>query len=105
MAETDLRRTQDDPRQLTASKKQYADRRRRQTMSMIPVAGLAAATAMGGGDFLGLSDQTFLVVVGVVILGFFGFSLANWRCPSCGAYLGQRLNPRGGRACGATLRD
>lgn len=105
MLETDLRRRQADSRHLTDNKKEYAGRRRRQTLSLIPVGGLAAATAMGGGGALGLSDQTFFVVMGVVILGFFCFSLVNWRCPSCGAYLGQRLNPRECHTCGATLRD
>ena len=105
MPETDLRPRQADSRHLAENMKKYAARRRRQTVSLIPVGGLAAATAMGGGGILGLTDQTFLVVVGVVILGFFGFSLINWRCPSCGAYLGQRLNPRDCSACGAPLRD
>lgn len=105
MPETDLRRSQAGSRHLMENKKEYADRRRRQTVSLIPIGGVAAATAMGGGGALGLSDQAFLTVVGVVILGFFVFSLVNWRCPSCGAYLGQRLNPRECNACGATLRD
>jgi hypothetical protein len=105
MPETDLRRRQADSPHLTENKREYAVRRRRQTVSLIPIGGLAAATVMGGGGMLGLSDQAFLVVVGVVILGFFGFSLVNWRCPSCGAYLGQRLNPRECNACGANLRD
>ena len=105
MPKTDLRPEQSDSRRLTRHKKEYAERRRRQAVSLIPIGGLAAATALGGAGMLGLSDQAFLVVVGVVILGFFGFSLVNWRCPSCGAYLGQRLNPRECNTCGATLRD
>ena len=105
MSKTDLRREQSDSRQLMKHKKEYAEKRRRQTASLIPIGALAAATAVGGGGALGLSDQTFFAVVGVVILGFFGFSLVNWRCPSCGAYLGQRLNPRECNTCGATLRD
>ena len=105
MRETDLRRRQAGSRHLTEIKNEYASRRRRQTVSLIPVGVLAAVTAMDGGGMLGLSDQAFLVVAGAVILGFFGFSLVNWRCPSCGAYLGQRLNPRECNACEATLRD
>lgn len=105
MGKTDLKGPPSDSRQLTRCKKEYAAKRRRQAVSVIPVGALGAVTAMGGGGMLGLSDQVFLVVVGVVILGFFLFSLVNWRCPSCGAYLGQRLNPRACNACGATLRD
>jgi len=98
-------RDRSNPRQLARYKKEYAEKRRRQTVSLIPVGVLGVTTALGGGGVLGLSEQTFLVIVCTVILGFFGFSLINWRCPSCGAYFGQRLNPRECRACGAVLRD
>ena len=92
-------------RQLTIQKKEYAARRRRQAISAIPVGLLAAVLALTGGSPFGLGEQGVLVAVGIIVLGFFGFSLGNWRCPACSAYLGQRLNPRNCRACGATLRD
>jgi len=105
MPSVGIRRERSDPRELTKYKKEYAEKRRRQTASLIPVGVLGATAALGGGGLLGLSEQTFLVIVGAVILSFFGFSLLNWRCPSCGAYLGQRLNPRECKACGTVLRD
>ena len=105
MSKTDLRRQDSESRRLMRYRKEYAGRRRRQAVSLIPVAALGAVTAMGGAALLGMSEQGFLALVGTVILGFFGFSLVNWRCPSCGAYFGQRLNPRECRACGTVLRE
>lgn len=92
-------------RQVTLLQREFAARRRRQAISAVPVGLLGLALALGGGDSLGLGPQSLTVVVGVVVLGFFAFSLGNWRCPACSAYLGQRVNPAKCRACGATLRD
>lgn len=86
-------------------KRAYADRRRRQGLSAVPLGGLAVAMAAGGGSLPGLAGPAGSVVVGAVVLGFFGFSLVNWRCPACDAYLGQRLNPRTCPSCGQELRD
>lgn len=92
-------------RQVTVLKREFAARRRRQAISVVPLGLLGLALVLGGGDVFGLGEQSLMVVVGVVVLGFFAFSLGNWRCPACSAYLGQRLNPMSCRACGATLRD
>ena len=105
MSKRELQGEWSNPPLLTKYKREYAERRRRQTWSLVPVGFLAVLVAMGGASALGLSEGAFLIVLGVVILSFFGFSLLNWRCPSCGAYLGQRLNPRECRACGTVLRD
>ena len=105
MARTDLQSRDYELRQLAIQKKEYAIRRRRQTISVIPVGVLGVAVAVGGGGLFGLGEQAVLVLVGAVVLSFFGYSLVNWRCPACSAYLGQRLNPEKCRACGATLRD
>jgi hypothetical protein len=80
-------------------RQEYALRRRRQAASGVPVVVLAIAVGLGSGGGVPL------LVVGTVILAFFGFSLVNWRCPSCGAYLGQRLNPERCPACRVELRD
>lgn len=104
MSKRDLQPERMDSRQLTKHKREYAQKRRRQTLSLVPIGMLGVLVAMGGGGMLGLSDRAFLMAVGGVILSFFGFSLLNWRCPSCDAYLGQRLNPRECKACGAILR-
>jgi len=92
-------------RQVTALKDEFAARRRRQAISVVPVGVLGLVVALGGAELLGLGGRALTVVVGVVVLGFFAFSLGNWRCPACSAYLGQRLNPVKCRACGARLRD
>jgi len=45
-------------------------------------------------------------VAGVVlVVGLLAFSLWNWRCPSCRAYLGRGLSPRFCRHCGQQLRE
>ena len=43
-----------------------------------------------------------LIVLGIctVSLGALGFSIYNWRCPSCGKHLGGTVDPRRCRKCG-----
>lgn len=91
--------------QVARYKKAYAEKRRRQTLSTIPVGILAVTVAAGGGAVVGLGSSSSLLVVAAVVLGFFGYSLVNWRCPSCDRYLGQRMNPRECPSCGQVLRD
>ena len=86
-------------------KKEYVAKRKRQAVSAIPVGVLGAAVAFSGGGLFGLGESAVVVVVGAVVLAFFGFSIANWRCPACDRYLGQRLNPRECPGCGQELRD
>lgn len=105
MPSTDLEGRSSEPSLVSRYKKEYVARRKRQAISVIPVGALAAAVALGGGGLLGLGESAVLVVVGAVVLAFFGFSIANWRCPACDSYLGQRLNPRECPACGQMLRD
>lgn len=92
-------------RQVERYRDEYAVRRRRQAFAVIPVALLGLAGAVSGGTFFGMGQDGVMAAVGVVVLGLFGFSLVNWRCPSCGAYLGQRLNPKRCRSCGVEFRD
>lgn len=102
---TELPTPREDGGRLARHKAEFAVKRRRQALSTIPVGALGVAVAAGGGGLLGLGQEAVLGVVAVVILGFFGFSLVNWRCPSCDAYLGQRLNPRRCPSCDTPLRD
>jgi len=95
----------EESRPVARFKRAYAERKRRQALSTIPVGVLALAVVMGGGAVVGLGATASLVVVGAVVLGFFGFSLVNWRCPACDRYLGQRLDPRECPSCGQVLRD
>ncbi len=86
-------------------RREYAARRRRQALSVVPVGVLGVLVSLGGGGLLGLSQQAGIFVAGAVILAFFGYSLVNWRCPACDGYLGQRLNPRQCPSCGQALRE
>ena len=40
----------------------------------------------------------------VLIAAFIGFTGFNWRCPSCTKYLGNDINRRLCKKCGARLR-
>jgi len=88
---------------------EYERRRRRQTISGLPLIILIIGLLLTGfpdtGPIFGLSQDLVLPLVGVSILGFFGFSLVNWRCPSCNSYFGQRLNPKKCPNCEAILRN
>jgi uncharacterized membrane protein YGL010W len=51
-----------------------------------------------------VSKQTILAAEIVVIAAFIVFSALNWRCPSCGKYLGTNIGRRVCRRCGTRLR-
>ncbi|MDH3297861.1 MAG: hypothetical protein OEM96_06250 [Gemmatimonadota bacterium] len=104
MGRTDVQRTGYEPTQLARVQTEYAIRRRRQAISTIPVGALGLAVTISGGGLFGLGGSAVLVVVGAVVLSFFGFSVSNWRCPACDRYLGQRLNPSECPSCGQALR-
>lgn len=40
----------------------------------------------------------------ILIAVFIGFSVFNWRCPSCNKYLGSDINRRICKKCGIRLR-
>lgn len=40
----------------------------------------------------------------ILIAVFIGFSVFNWRCPSCSKYLGSDINRRICKKCGIRLR-
>ena len=55
--------------------------------------------------YLGIfSKDTVFAFQSILIAAFIGFSAVNWRCPSCGKYLGSNINRRGCRHCGVRLR-
>lgn len=52
-----------------------------------------------------LSRQTVTALILAVIAAFTVFSALNWRCPSCGRYLGHDIAPLRCRSCGAGFRE
>ena len=55
--------------------------------------------------FLGnFSKETIFAFQSILIAAFIGFSAVNWRCPSCGKYLGNNINRRDCRHCGVRLK-
>jgi uncharacterized protein YqgC (DUF456 family) len=85
---------------------EFAARRRRQLFVAIPFILLVFATILAnllGGQLFGVSAVTWVGVALVCVLGFFIFSLKNWRCPACGRYLGQNMFTKFCAKCGAQL--
>lgn len=89
-------------------REEFARRRMRQIILVIPVLiGMAAMfwleknpqTSIGGLDPSVLAIGFFVLVAGAI-----GFSLFNWRCPSCNGYLGKAINPKFCSKCGFNLR-
>ncbi len=52
----------------------------------------------------GLSFIELLYIFTAVIVAAVIFSLLNWRCPSCGKYLGKGINPAFCPKCGIQLQ-
>ena len=43
-------------------------------------------------SLINLETMTYIFIA--LLLSLLGFSLFNWRCPSCNAYLGKNWNPK-----------
>lgn len=52
----------------------------------------------------GMSSDWFGPLFFGIALAAVGFSLVNWRCPSCNVYLGRGISPRFCSKCGIELR-
>ena len=100
--------TEPSPSMPTAAQSNHAAtfqrRKRRQFVAALPFFAIVIAMLLGGelnvGRFVGIPESLVLPIVAIAVLSFFGFSLANWRCPACNRYLGQRLNPKTCPYCG-----
>ena len=89
-------------------KRRYAIRRRRQYIAATPILValviikiLLHVTDMEDSDWLPPNIWASTAVLAV--LGLIVFSLFNWRCPRCNAYLG-RYSYKHCSSCGAELR-
>lgn len=87
-------------------RQEFARRRKRQLLLAIPIIGLIGLKIFfkAGGrsgptyDFLS-SDIPLFILMGFIVAAL-GFSLKNWRCPACNAYLGRDTTPRFCPKCG-----
>lgn len=89
---------------------QFAIRRRRQLTSglVLVVFGIVVfglKTFSGSEPIVGLSASVLMggLIAALVIYVF--FSLYNWRCPGCNAYLGKVINPKFCPKCGVQLQE
>ena len=94
--------------QLEGFKQEWARRRRRQVMvSIAVVATMVLAWSVGqteqGIPSLGISPGAAKVVFWIALVGAFVFSIANWRCPGCGAYVSRQTDKKLCPNCGAPL--
>lgn len=85
-------------------KAEFATRRRRHWLAMLPVwAAVVVVVIVSSrptGYYLGMAIGVAVVVVGAV-----AYDLFNWCCPACGRYLGRTFNPAFCARCGIALRD
>ena len=85
----------------------FAVRRTRQIIAIVAVLFLVLLVAVlyKRPDLLGAFSKDTLVSVQImIVLAFLNFTAFNWQCPSCKKYLGNDLNKRVCKQCGARLR-
>ena len=81
----------------------------RQTRQIIAIAAalflvLLVAVVHRRPDLFGEHSRSLLFgLQALTIAAFIGFSAANWRCPSCQAFLGSDIHRSRCRKCGETL--
>jgi hypothetical protein len=85
----------------------FYNRRLRQVLLLIPF-GPAVwifmwMTRGGPDEWLGIERGAWIGASLLIVFACALFSLVNWRCPACGAYLGKRFSPRFCASCGARL--
>jgi SNF family Na+-dependent transporter len=94
-------------RDTQAIKQAFAVRRTRQILAIAAAVLLVLLLAVlyKRPDLLGAFSKDTLVALQILlILAFVNFTAYNWQCPSCKKYLGNDLNKRVCRQCGARLR-
>ena len=87
--------------------REFAVRRTRQIIAIVAVLFLVLLPAVfyKQPDLLGAFSKDVLVPVQIlIVLAFINFTAFNWQCPSCKKYLGNNLNKRVCKQCGARLR-
>lgn len=86
----------------------FKERRGRQFIAtaviLVAVVPLLLINQAGPQGMLGIRTPVVAVLCLAVIFGVAVFSLFNWRCPACNAYLGRGINPKSCPKCGARLQ-
>ena len=94
--------------QLVEFKDEFAKRRRRQLLAVIPFLAIIVLRVALDRDaetsFFGLPNGVVIGGALVIVLGVVAFSLWNWRCPACSKYLGKGISPSFCSKCGVPLR-
>ena len=95
--------------QLAEFKAEFAKRRRRQLLAVIPILAIFVLRIVLGEKKpeaapFGLTPEILVGAALVVVLGVIAFSLWNWRCPACNKYLGKGIGPAFCAKCGAWWR-
>ena len=84
-------------------REEFKRRKRRQWLVAIPFFGAQFVLAMAD-DANGVMTTVLVIAGAALILGAIGFSVWNWRCPSCEGLLGRGRNETCGN-CGFRLRE
>jgi len=94
--------------ELAEIQRQFAARRRRQIILMVPVVLLIVFgfALRAGVDFdrFGIHRAWAGPVFLILILAAVTYSFVNWRCPACNVYLGRALSLRFCPRCGTELK-
>ena len=94
--------------QLAEFKEEFAKRRKRQLLAVIPILGIivlrVALDREAETSFFGLPSGLVIGGALVIIIGVVAFSLWNWRCPACNKYLGKGISPSFCSKCGVPLQ-
>src|SRR5688572_26933144 len=88
-------------------RQEFARRRTRQLLIVIPV--LAAIFAMrsagdSGEGMFGMPSSVVIAIGFAMVIGALVFTIYNWRCPACSKYLGRGINPSFCSKCGFKLK-
>jgi hypothetical protein len=88
---------------------QFKARRTRQiilAILILPIlAGLIYLEIGGHEEILGIdADSWSIWSFGIIVLAL-GYSMYNWRCPSCKKYMGRNINPKNCPRCKISLEE